>query len=180
WTPADWLAIGGGVLDPNSMSNNFATDAYDSVNLYLTAVASYKISGLPGQFSPSLNWSNKPKLDLTSPFGPLTSLGQVSEAVGALVGGPLTSDLPANFRADSWFAIANFSQYLFVTDDPTVIAQKLKSGQLINGIGIFGRAGYAPAGTNPINWDASAAVFAHGIIDGRQYDSFGVGFYYDA
>jgi len=58
WAPMKGLVIGGGVLDPNSNANNFATDAFASVNLYGTAIASYSIGGLPGQFSPSFNWSN--------------------------------------------------------------------------------------------------------------------------
>jgi hypothetical protein len=95
-------------------------------------------SGLPGQLSPSFNWSNKPKNNLTSPFGQLTSLAQVSQAVGVLVGSPMTSGLPINFQDQSWFAIANFSQYLYVADDPATIAKKLKSGDVINGIGLFG------------------------------------------
>lgn len=178
WTPAHWLAIGAGVLDPNSKADNFAADAFDKVNLYLTSVFSYKIGGLPGQFSPAYNWSNKPKIDLESPFG-LLSLEQIPQAVGVLLGSP-SKGLPTNFESESWFAIANFSQYLFVKDDPMVVAQKLKSGQPINGIGIFARLGFAPQDSNTITRDASVALFAHGLFDGRQYDSFGVGFYYNA
>jgi carbohydrate-selective porin OprB len=179
WTPAQWLAIAGGVLDPNSQADNFATDAFDRVNLYLTAVASYQIEGLPGQFSPALNWSNKPKIDLTAPFGPLTSVAQVTQAVGVLVGSGMTANLPINFNSESWFAIANVSQYLFVKDDSETVTQKLKSGQPINGVGIFARAGYAPQGTNTVTIDASVALFAHGLFDARPYDSFGVGYYWN-
>jgi porin len=179
WTPAKWLAIAGGVLDPNTQANNFATDAFDKVNLYLTAVASYNIAGLPGQFSPAFNWSNKPKINLVAPFGTLTSLPQVTQAVGVLVGSGMTNGLPINFNSESWFAIANLSQYLFVKDDPATIAEKLKSGQVINGIGIFGRVGYAPANSNTVVRDASVGLFAHGLYDARPYDSFGVGWYWN-
>ena len=179
WTPAKWLAIGGGVLDPNSQADNFAKDAFDRVNLYLTAVASYNIAGLPGQFSPAFNWSNKPKIDFAAPFGSLTSLAQVTQAVGVLVGSGMTANLPINFNGESWFAIANVSQYLFVKDDAETVAQKLKSGQPINGVGIFARAGYAPQDTNTVTVDASVALFAHGLFDARPYDSFGVGFYWN-
>jgi porin len=44
---------------------------------------------------------------------------------------------------------------------------------------IFGRFGFAPQGTNPIERDASIALFAHGLLNARRYDSFGVGFYYN-
>jgi porin len=39
--------------------------------------------------------------------------------------------------------------------------------------------GYAPEETNPITRDASIALFAHGLSDRRQDDSFGAGFYYN-
>ena len=178
WTPTNWLAVVGGVLDPNTKADNFAADAYDRVNLFLTAIASYKIGGLPGQFSPSYNWSNKPKIDLGLPFGPL-SPALIPQAVGVLVGSPFIAGLPINYRADSWFVIANVSQYLFVVDDPTTIAKKLKSGDVINGIGIFGRVGYAPQDLNTVTRDASVALTAHGLFYARRYDSFGVGFYYN-
>jgi porin len=67
-----------------------------------------------------------------------------------------------------------------VVDDPATIAKKLKSGDVINGIGLFGRVGYAPPETNPITVDGSIALVAHGLIDIRQYDSFAVGYYYNA
>src|SRR5262249_37148318 len=148
WTPAEWVAIAGGVIDPRSKADNFAEDAFDRVDLYLTAIFSYKIDGMPGQFGPQLNWSNKSLLDLRSPFRPLPA-SPVPVAVGALVGGPL-DNLPANFKRDSGFVIANVSQYLYVKDRASEIATKLKSGQIINGIGVWARLGYAPQDLNPI------------------------------
>ncbi len=65
-------------------------------------------------------------------------------------------------------------------DDPALTAQKIKSGQPLNGIGVFARVGYAPPETNPITVDGSVALVAHGLIDSRKYDSFGVGYYYNA
>jgi hypothetical protein len=47
WAPSKQLAFAGGVLDPNSQSSNLANNAFDKVNLYFTAVASYDIAGLP-------------------------------------------------------------------------------------------------------------------------------------
>jgi len=176
WAPMKGLVIGGGVLDPNSQANNFATDAFDTVNLYGTAVASYSIGGLPGQFSPSFNWSNQPQPNFPDPFGPLTP-AQIPQAVGNLLGVAPGKGLIVNEKDESWFFIANFSQYLFLKDDPASVPEKLKTGQLLNGIGIFGRIGFAPEDTNQITRDASIAMFAHGLT--RKYDSFGVGFFYN-
>ena len=55
----------------------------------------------------------------------------------------------------------------------------MKIGQPLRGIGIFGRAGYAPQATNPVTSYASVALVAHGLFNGREYDSFGAGFYYN-
>jgi porin len=178
WAPSKKLAFAGGVLDPYSEADNFASHAFHKVNLYLMAVASYDVGGMPGQFGPAFNWSNKPKTNLETPYGRL-SRAQIPEAVGGLVGGP-TEGLPINNRDQSWFAIANFSQYLYVKDRPGTIPEKMRNGQVLDGIGVFGRVGYAPRQTNAVSRDASIALFAHGIADSRPYDSFGVGFYYNA
>lgn len=177
FAPTPKLIIAGGVLDPNSEADNFANHAFDGVNLNLFAVDNYAIGGLPGQFSPAFNWSNKPKIDLTGPFGLLTSPAQFVQAVGGLLGANSLNGLPTNFSTDSWYANANISQYLYVKDDPAQIPEKLKSGQPLNGIGVFARVGYAPPETNPITQDYSIALMAHGLIDSRNYDSFGVGYY---
>jgi porin len=177
WVASPKFALAGGVLDPNSEPNNFASDAFNKVNLYLMAVASYDVGGLPGQFSPAFNWSNKPKANLESPYGQL-SFAQIPQAVGGLVGGP-TEGLPIDYKQDSWFAIANFSQYLYVKDGAAEIPEKMRSGQVLRGIGVFGRVGYAPPETNTVSRDASIAMFAHGLADARPYDSFGIGLYYN-
>ena len=179
WAPSPQLTIYGGVLDPNSRAENFADRAFDSVNLYISSILSYTVGGLPGQFSPAFNWSNKPKLNLEQPFGTLTTLAATTQAVGALLGGSPIDGLSANFKDQSWAAIANASQYLYVMDDAATIAEKLRSGQPLRGIGIFGRAGYAPEATNPVTSCASIALITHGLFNGREYDSFGAGFYYN-
>ena len=178
WAPMKSLVLIGGVVDPNSLSNNFATNAFDKVNLYGQATFSYSIAGLPGQFSPSINWSNQPQPDFTEPFGPL-SLEQIPQAIGNLLGVASSKGLIVNEKDQSGFAIANFSQYLFLKDDPASVAEKLRTGQVIDGIGIFGRFGSAPHRTNPIERDVSIALFARGLLNARRYDSFGVGFYYN-
>jgi porin len=179
WTPTDWVTVAGGVFDPNSKADNLATHAFDRVNIYGASIFSYKVGGLPGQSWAQFNWTNKPKVDLASPFTQL-SPAAIPQAVAALVGSPSTEGLPINFKSESWTTIANFSQYLFVKDDSAEIAEKLKSGQPLRGIGIFGRVGYAPPETNTITRDASVALLVNGLFDSRQYDSFGAGFYYNA
>ena len=178
WTPSKKLLIAAGVFDPNSQANNFAANAFDRVNVYGTAILSYKIGGLPGQSWAQFNWTNKPKIDLGAPFGQLPS-GVNSQAVGVLLGRPSSQALPINYKSDSWLTIGNFSQYLFVKDHSGMIAEKLGSGQPLRGIGVFGRIGYAPEETNTITRDVSVALFANGLSDSRPIDSFGLGIYHN-
>jgi porin len=175
--PTEWWTIGGGVLDTESKSSNLATDAFKWVNLYLTSVFSYSLGDLPGQFTPSLNWSNKPKVDLSRPLAPVVLA--TDEVLSTLSGSPAFVGLSSSYKHDSWFAIANASQFLYVKDEPEEIKQKLKSGEPINGFGVFARGGVAPQSSNTITADASVSLFAHGLIEGRGYDSFGAGFYYN-
>ena len=174
WTPAKSIAIGGGILDPYSKADSLHDHAFERVNWYLTSVLTYSIAGLPGQVSPAFNWSNQPHINLDSPFGQLTS-SDVPQAVGALLGLASTSGLPTRFHTDSLFSILNASQYLYVKDEPTTIGAKLRSGQPIRGIGVFGRVGFAPDKTNPVTRDGSIALFANGLLNTRKYDRFGFG-----
>jgi porin len=182
WTTTPWLTIAAGVHDPHTEPNTLAANAFQNgdVNLYQEAIFTYTAGGRPAQIAPSFNWSNAPKIDLESPFGQL-SPAQIPQAVEVLLGSDSTAGLPINFRKRSFFAISNFSQYLSVKEeDPSQIAEKLKNGQPLRGVGVFGRLGYAgPQASNTINQDASVALLARGLLSSRQYDSFGIGFYYN-
>jgi hypothetical protein len=178
WRPTKLVAIRAGILDPNSQPDNFADHAFDRVNVYQESIVAYGLRSLPGQVSAAYNWSDKPKINLESPFVAV-SPAQRAQAVGALLGLAPTVGLQTNFKDSSWFAISNVSQYLFVKDDSADIAKKLGSGQLLRGIGVFGRGGVSPEASNRVFRHASVAVFAHGLFDGRKYDGVGAGFYYD-
>jgi hypothetical protein len=161
--PSKRLTAFAGVFDPNSEADDVATKAFDRVNVYGGTVFSYKIGSLPGQSWAQANWTNKPKIDLTAPFGQLSPSG-LSQTVGVLLGTPSAQALPINYKSKSWVTIGNFSQYLFVEGHPGAAAEKLGSGQPLRGIGLFGRIGYAPEETNPITRDARVALFANGSL----------------
>ena len=148
WTPSQRVTVSAGVYDPNSQANNLATKAFDRVNIYGITIFSYKIGGLPGQSWAQYNWTNKPKIDLTSPFGQL-SPSQVPQAVGVLLGTPSSQALPINYKGTSWVTIGNFAQYLFVKDHPRAVAEKLGSGQPLRGIGLLGTHRICPGGNQP-------------------------------
>lgn len=180
WAFSPKFVIAGGVLDPYTKADRLAeSNSFEKVNIYLTSIISYDLGGLPGQFSPAYNWSNKPKINLDSPFGRLASPAAATQAIGSLLGLVPNDGLPTNFKDQSWFVLANVSQYLAVKDDAETVARKRKTGEPIRGIGMFARAGYAPEDTNPITRDVSVALFAHGLLDRREHDSFGIGYYYN-
>ena len=176
WAPVKSFALQGGVLDPDTTAD-FANPVFKDVNLYLSGTYSYNIAGLPGQVSAAFNWTSKPKLDLAAPFGQLSP----PEIADAIKGFAANGDLPLNFKDESFFTIANFSQYLYVIEDLESIHEKLKSGQPLRGIGVFGRLGYAPDRTNPVARHASVALHGYGLLHARsrKRDSFGVGFYWN-
>jgi hypothetical protein len=176
WTPKKSIAIGGGILDPYSQADSFHDRAFERVNWYLTGIFTYSIHGLPGQASPAFNWSNQPHIALDAPYRPV-SAAQAPQAVGALLGVAPTTSLPANFHTDSWFSILNATQYLYVKDSPVEVGAKLRSGQPVRGIALFGRLGYAPDDTNKVAHDGSIAMWANGLFDARKNDRFGAGFY---
>jgi porin len=178
WKPSEHFSLLAGVTDPYTEASNFAKHAFKDQNYYAQAIISYQIGKLPGQIAPSFNWSNQPQLDLAKPFGPL-ALAQLPQAIGALVGSPETEGLPMQTKSKSWFAIANFSQYLWTPHSPQEIVARLNSGQPLRGIGIIGRVGYAPERTNTVARQANLALFARGVIEARPDDSFGAGYYYN-
>ena len=158
WTPSKWLTTAAGVFDRNSEADNLATKAFDRVNIYGITIFSFKIGNLPGQSRAQANWTNKPKIDLTSPFGQL-SQSDVPQPVRVLLGTPSAQALPINYKSNSWVTIGNFSQYL-CERSPEEVAEKLGSGQSLRGIGLFGRIGYVPEETNTTTRDANVALFA--------------------
>lgn len=183
WSPAKWVVLEGGALDPDTTAD-FSNDPFEHVNLYMQAMFNYDIKGLPGQFTLAGNWTNKPKLNLDSPFVEITPT-QIGQDLAFLQGNanspftPPPAKLTLNYKDESWFAIGNFSQYLYVRDSPEAIPQKLKSGQPLRGVGVFGRFGYSPDETNPVSRHASMALHAHGLLDARKNDGFGVGWYFN-
>jgi len=72
WTVKKWLLIAGGPTDPFTRSNTLEDVFRHGLNVYLTAIVSYKLGSLPGQISPAFNWSNQPHINLESPFGKLS------------------------------------------------------------------------------------------------------------
>jgi porin len=67
----------------------------------------------------------------------------------------------------SWMVYYNFDQYLYEPEKG--------SGQ---GIGIFGRVGVSDGNPNPMHAFFSFGAGGKGIIPGRSFDRYGIGYYY--
>ncbi|WP_346837404.1 carbohydrate porin [Microbulbifer sp. SAOS-129_SWC] len=177
YAPSESLVFTGGVLDPYTVANDYS-DTFDAVNLYGQATFTYSAGGRPGQVTGAVNWTNQEKLNLDDPFEPFTPL-QIAELLTTTDLSISDLDLSLNNIDSSYFAIGNFSQYLLVKDDPTSIKEKLKSGQQLRGLGLFGRFGYAPEKSNVLAAHASLALYGRGLSNQRPIDSFGAGVYYN-
>jgi len=68
---------------------------------------------------------------------------------------------------DSWCGYYNFHQYLVTEEDDET-----------QGFGLFGRFGIADDQTSPIEAFYSIGLGGKGIFDGRDNDTYGVGYYY--
>ncbi len=75
--------------------------------------------------------------------------------------------VPIARQSNSWSLYWNFDQHLQV--DPN---------DETKGWGVFGRAGIADNGTNPIAWFLSFGVGGNSKLPGREADTFGAGWYY--
>jgi len=68
---------------------------------------------------------------------------------------------------ESWSFYYNFDQYLFTEAEDSD-----------QGIGVFGRFGIADEETSPIGQFCSIGIGGKGIFDGRDNDTFGLGYFY--
>jgi porin len=68
---------------------------------------------------------------------------------------------------DSWSLMYNMHQYLFTEEEDET-----------QGFGVFARLGTADEKTNPITNFYSAGLGGKGMVDGRDNDTYGVGYFY--
>jgi porin len=75
--------------------------------------------------------------------------------------------VPIRQQSGSWSAYYNFDQFLYTT-----------AADGSEGVGVFGRIGFADRSTNPLELFYSVGVGGQGMLPGRSRDRFGIGFYY--
>jgi len=171
YSPTDWLTGMVAVADTEGKASTtgFNTTFHGPTHTSIIHEWDVKIKpfGKPGTQRVGFVWSSKefPELQPVSPFrqtGPLMMqlLGpSLFQKVGAL--------LPRDNKPDNVMIYYNFDQYLYTeAEDPT------------QGIGVFGRFGWARQDVNPAAHFYSFGVGGKGILPERDNDTFGIGYYY--
>lgn len=153
--PAEDSIINIGVLNATESVRTSGFDELFNDGAVITAEGRIKTSflGKPGHQLVGGVWSSRD----------YTSLNQDPRILFPPAGIPITR------QSGSWGLYYNFDQYL-VTDrcDPT------------KGWGIFGRFGVTDGNPNPIDWFLSFGLGGDSPIDGRENDTWGLGWYMNA
>jgi porin len=155
--PAESVVFNFSALSPNGKGNTAGFDELynDGVVLAGELRVGIKPFRLPGHQLIGGTWSSKTFTTLEQdPRVALTRLG-------------LPDGVPIRQQSGSWSVYYNFDQFLYTT--------KADGSQ---GIGIFGRIGFADSDTNPIEQLYSFGIGGQGMLPGRDRDRFGIGFYY--
>ncbi|HOW72173.1 MAG TPA: carbohydrate porin [Phycisphaerae bacterium] len=126
-----------------------------------------KPCGLPGNQRFGFLWTSMEKQHL-QPKSPFKELGPtLTKVVGPKVMGWMAPYLPFDTSPDEVGLFYNFDQYLYTeTNDPT------------QGVGLFGRFGWARQDASAIAHHYSFGVGGKGVVPTRDNDTFGVGYYY--
>ncbi|MEM9569011.1 MAG: carbohydrate porin, partial [Cyanobacteria bacterium P01_E01_bin.34] len=138
---------------------------------------SYSIEDRPGNFRLGWLWGNRDRINLSDPI--------------SLVGDDGTLDFRDPFQrsGSSYMVYANFDQYFFTLNptfskvDAEIAAESeaTPEGPIFatpRGLGAFGRLGFGPADSNLVDFFASAGIGGKGLLPGRPYDQFGLGWYH--
>jgi len=170
--PTDWLSIITAVADTDgrAKTTGFETAFHGDTNTTVIHEWAFKVKpfGLPGNQRIGFIWSSK-DFDRIDPNEPFDSTGTLAIK---LLGMDLASEVVNTLATfddggDNVAIYYNFDQYLYTeADDPC------------QGIGLFGRFGWARQDVNPVAHFYSIGVGGQGVIPTRDCDTFGIGYYY--
>lgn len=170
--PTDWLSVITAVADSEgrAKTTGFETAFHGPTHTTVIHEWAFKIKpfDLPGTQRFGFVWSSREfeHLQPVSPFretGPLMirllGLDRASKLVRMIA--------PFNTSPDNVGLYYNFDQYLYTEKcDPT------------QGVGLFGRFGWAREDVNPVNYFYSLGVGGRGVIPDRDKDTFGIGYFH--
>ncbi len=179
YLPSHDITVAGMVLDPNgtimddSLNNAFS----DGVMALLSGDLKIKPFGLPGHQNVTLAWSNKERPSLIQ--DPSNIARSLLTARYPLLGNPgpalveilekqapalLIPTQPMNMENETWAAVYSFEQYLWQPE-----------GESKRGLGTHFSFGLSDGKANPVKYSYSLGLVGKGIVPGRPYDEFGIG-----
>jgi porin len=170
-SPTEWLSILTAVADTEgkATTTGFNTTFHGPTHTSIIHEWDFKIKpfGKPGTQRVGFVWSSMefPQLQPIFPFkqtGPL-----MMQLLGSKAFQKIGAMLPRETEPDNVMVYYNFDQYVYTeAEDPT------------QGIGVFGRFGWARQDVNPAAHFYSIGVGGKGVLPERDKDTFGVGYYY--
>lgn len=170
--PVDWLSVITAVADSEgrATTTGFETTFHGPTHTTVIHEWDFKIKpfGLPGTQRIGFVWSSKEAQHL-QPVSPFQETGPMMiRLLGLKLAGKVVNKIaPFETSPDNVGLYYNFDQYVYAEkDDPT------------QGVGVFGRFGWAREDANALNYFYSLGVGGKGVISGRDQDTFGVGYYY--
>lgn len=168
--PTDWLSILTAVADSEgkATTTGFNTTFHGPTHTSVIHEWNVKIKPFdkPGTQRVGFVWSSMEYKNL-QPVSPFKETGPLMmKLLGPKTFQKVGSMLPFNYAPDNVMIYYNFDQYVITkADDPT------------QGIGLFGRYGWARSDVNAITNYYSFGVGGKGMVPERPKDQYGVGFY---
>jgi len=168
--PTPWLSVLTAAADSegSNATTGFDTTFHGPTHTTVIHEWSVKIKpfDLPGTQRVGFAWSSKEFAHL-NPISPFKETGPFLMKYAPKVLDLLSPYLPYDHSPDNVMLYYNFDQYLYTeADDPN------------QGVGMFGRFGWARDDVNPVNYFYSIGLGAKGIVPTRDNDTCGVGYYH--
>ena len=169
WVPNERSLVWGGLLNTvDSSTTSGFSDIGDGTSAFVETYLQHSISGWePGGGSVGVlyEFDNEfQRLDRSRlTFGP----------TGAVFT-PQTDD-------DAWVVYGSAWQYLWTEEDAADTVVNVQDHEIdLQGVGVFLRGGGADTDVNPVEWFLSGGISGRGVIDGRDDDTFGLGYFYNS
>jgi porin len=170
--PTEDLTLTTAVVDTDGRPNTtgFETAFHGDAERFSVAHEwSIKVNplGLPGNQRVGFAWSPAEfdKVSPVSPFKEMTPM--LIDLLGMKTVNKIAPFLPYEQSKDNVMIYYNFDQYVYAEEeDPT------------QGVGMFGRFGWARQDVNPVAHFYSLGLGGKGIVPNRDKDTFGVGYYF--
>lgn len=159
WMPDEQVTVVSNLYSSADSSTTTGFDELDQGWVWSTFVRNqYRLGDLPGGMM------------VTGQYGFDNDFIDFS---GGFVGG---DGLQLPRTSDTWCVFWNGWQYLGVEEPVAGLIDVTDGRTDLQGFGLFARAAVADRDTNPIEWILSGGLAGRGVFDGRDHDTFGIGY----